>query len=156
MAEAIEVKNNLTVQIESDLKQAMRDRDEVVKQTLRAVKTALLNAAKPRTIHELSQDEVIAIMRSEAKRRRDTAEEFIKASAQDRADAEIAEKVVIERYLPAQMDEAAIEALAKTVISELGATSPKEMGKVMAAIMPRTGGQADGKMVSTVVKRLLG
>ena len=63
---------------------------------------------------------------------------------------------MIERYLPAQMDEATIESLARTVIAEIGATSVKEMGKVMAALMPRTGGQADGKAVNAVVKRLLG
>ncbi len=146
----------LTEQIESDLKQAMLARNEVVKMTLRAVKTALTTVAKPGTIHELAEADVIAVMRSEAKRRRDSAEEFLKVGAQERADAELAEREVIERYLPAQMDEATIEALARTVIAEIGATSVKEMGKVMAALMPRTGGQADGKAVNAVVKRLLG
>ena len=146
----------LTEQIESDLKQAMLARNEVVKMTLRAVKTALTTVAKPGTIHELAEADVIAVMRSESKRRRDSAEEFLKVGAQERADAELAEREVIERYLPAQMDEATIEALARTVIAEIGATSVKEMGKVMAALMPRTGGQADGKAVNAVVKRLLG
>lgn len=145
----------LTERLENDLKQAMRDRNELVKLTLRAVKTALTEVAKPNTIHDLPETEVIAIMRKEAKRRRDSAEEFVKAGSQERADAELAEKAVIDAYLPTQMDEAAIETLARAAIAEAGATSAKEMGKVMALLMPRTAGQADGKTVNAVVKRLL-
>ena len=146
----------LTERIENDLKQAMRDRNELAKLTLRSVKTALTEVAKPNTIHELPEAEVISIMRKEAKRRRDSADEFVKAGSQERADAELAEKAVIDAYLPSQMDEAAIESLARAAIAESGATSVKEMGKVMALLMPRTAGQADGKMVNAVVKRLLG
>ncbi|MFN8441973.1 MAG: GatB/YqeY domain-containing protein [Caldilineaceae bacterium] len=145
----------LTERLENDLKQAMRDRNELVKLTLRAVKTALTEVAKPNTIHDLPEAEVITIMRKEAKRRRDSAEEFVKAGSQERADAELAEKAVIDAYLPTQMDEAAIETLARAAIAESGATSAKEMGKVMALLMPRTAGQADGKTVNAVVKRLL-
>lgn len=145
----------LTERLENDLKQAMRERNDLVKLTLRAVKTALTEVAKPNTIHELPEAEVITIMRKEAKRRRDSAEEFIKAGSQERADAELAEKAVIDAYLPTQMDEAAIETLARAAIAESGATSAKEMGKVMAVLMPRTAGQADGKTVNAVVKRLL-
>lgn len=145
----------LTERMEADLKQAMRDRNELTKMTLRAVKTALTEVAKPQTIHDLPEAEVIAIMRKEAKRRRDSADEYVKAGSQERADAELAERDIIERYLPAQMDEAAIELLARAAIAEAGATSVKEMGKVMALLMPRTGGMADGKAVNAVVKRLL-
>lgn len=145
----------LTERIEADLKQAMRDKNELAKLTLRAVKTSLTEVAKPQTIHDLSETDVVSIMRKEAKRRRDSASEFEKAGSKERADAEIAEMNLIERYLPAQMDEAAIEAIVRAAISELGATSLKEMGKVMSAAMARTGGQADGKLVNQVVKRLL-
>ncbi len=145
----------LTERIEADLKQAMRDKSELAKLTLRAVKTALTEVAKPQTIHELAEADVISIMRKEAKRRRDSAAEFEKAGSKERADAELAEMSLIERYLPAQMDETAIEAIVRTAISEVGATSIKEMGKVMSAVMARTGGQADGKLVNVVVKRLL-
>jgi hypothetical protein len=148
--------NKLSERIEADLKQAMRERDEVKKLTLRSVKTALTELAKPNDIHHLSEEQVIGVLRREGKRRREAAQEFEKAGDSTRGNAELAELAVIERYLPAQLDEAAIEQLARTVIAEIGATSPKEMGKIMAALMPRTGSQADGKLVNTVVRRLLG
>lgn len=146
----------LLQQIDADLKQAMRDKDEVTKLTLRSVKTALTEARTSGTEHELSQAEVIAVLQKEAKRRRDTAAEFQRVGEQKRADAELAEMKVLDKYLPRQMDEAEIEVVAQRVIAQLEATSPKQMGAVMSATMAEVGGKADGKLVNQVVRRLLG
>ena len=146
----------LLQQIDTDLKQAMRDKDEVTKLTLRSVKTALTEARTSGVEHELSQAEVIAVVQKEAKRRRDAAAEFQRVGDQKRADAELAEMKVLDKYLPRQMDEAEIEVVAKRVIDQLGATSQKQMGAVMSATMAELGGKADGKLVNQVVRRLLG
>ena len=148
--------NRILQQIDADLKQAMRDKDEVTKLTLRSVKTALTEARTSGTEHELSQAEVIAVLQKEAKRRRDTAAEFQRVGDQKRADAELAEMKVLDKYLPRQMDETEIEAVAQSVIAQLGATSPKQMGAVMSATMAEVAGKADGKLVNQVVRRLLG
>jgi uncharacterized protein YqeY len=146
----------LLQQIDSSLKQAMRDRDEVTKLTLRSVKTALTEARTSGAEHVLSGAEVLAVVQKEAKRRRDAAAEFQRVGDQPRADAELAEMRVLEKYLPRQMEEAEIEVVAQRVIAQLGATSQKQMGAVMSATMAEVGGKADGKLVNQVVRRLLG
>jgi uncharacterized protein YqeY len=148
--------NVLLQQIDADLKQAMRDRDEVTKLTLRSVKTGLTEARTSGAEHVLSEAEVLAVVQKEAKRRRDAAAEFQRVGDQGRADAELAEMRVLEKYLPRQMDEAEIEVVAQRVIAQLGATSQKQMGAVMSATMAEVGGKADGKLVNQVVRRLLG
>jgi uncharacterized protein YqeY len=148
--------NALLLQIDSDLKQAMRDRDEVTKLTLRSVKTALTEARTSGAEHVLNEAEVLAVVQKEAKRRRDAASEFQRVGDQQRADAELAEMRVLEKYLPRQMDEAEIEVVAQRVIAQLGATSQKQMGAVMSATMAEVGGKADGKLVNQIVRRLLG
>lgn len=147
---------DLPTRIDADLKQAMRDRDEVTKLTLRSVKTALTEARTSGAQHELTEDEVLAVVQKEAKRRRDAAAEYERLGDPNRAAAELVELAVLERYLPRQMSEAEVETIARRVIAEVGATSPKQMGAVMAAMMPEVKGQADGKLVSQVVRRLLG
>ena len=148
--------DDLPTRIDADLKQAMRDRDEVTKLTLRSVKTALTEARTSGAQHELTEDEVLAVVQKEAKRRRDAAAEYERLGDTNRAAAELVELAVLERYLPRQMSEAEVETIARRVIAEVGATSPKQMGAVMAAMMPEVKGQADGKLVSQVVRRLLG
>jgi uncharacterized protein YqeY len=148
--------NALLLQIDSDLKQAMRDRNEVTKLTLRSVKTALTEARTSGAEHVLSEAEVLAVVQKEAKRRRDAASEYQRVGDQGRADAELAEMRVLEKYLPRQMDEGEIEVVAQRVIAQLGATSQKQMGAVMSATMAEVGGKADGKLVNQVVRRLLG
>ncbi len=146
----------LTARIDADLKQAMRERDETAKLTLRALKTALLQArTSGDAAHELSEEEVLDVVRREAKRRRDTADEFEKLGAPERAATEMAEYAVLQRYLPQQLSDAEIEAIARTVIAEVGATSVKQLGQVMPAVLAQTGPRADGKRVNQVVRRLL-
>ena len=148
--------DDLPTRIDADLKQAMRDRDEVTKLTLRSVKTALTEARTSGAQHELTEDEVLAVVQKEAKRRRDAAAEYERLGDANRAAAELVELAVLERYLPRQMSEAEVETIARRVVDEVGATSPKQMGAVMAAMMPEVKGLADGKLVSQVVRRLLG
>jgi uncharacterized protein YqeY len=146
----------LLQRIDLDLKQAMRDKDEVAKLTLRSVKTALTEARTSGAEHVLTEAEIVAVLQKESKRRRDAAAEFARVGDQARADAELAEMKVLEKYLPRQMDEAEIEEVARRVIAQLGATSQKQMGAVMSATMAELVGRADGKLVNQVVRRLLG
>jgi uncharacterized protein YqeY len=145
----------LLQQIDADLKQAMRDKNEVAKLTLRSVKTALTEARTSGAEHALDHAAVVAVLQKEAKRRRDAAEEYQRVGDDARAGAELAELKVLERYLPSQMDDAGIEAIAQRVVAQLGATSLKQMGAVMSAAMAEIAGQADGKRVNQVVRRLL-
>ena len=142
--------------LDQDLKQAMRDQDNITKLTLRAVKTALTEASKAGENHALSDDQVLTVIQKEAKRRRETAAEFERLGAHPQAAQELAELAVLERYLPKQLSEAEIETLAREVIAATGATSARELGKVMPVLLGRIGGAADGKVVSGIVRRLLG
>jgi uncharacterized protein YqeY len=148
--------SSLIQQIETDFRHAMRAQDAVAKMALRAVKTALTEAAKSGTDHTLADGEVLAVVQREAKRRREAAAEYIRLGATERAEQEQAELAVLERYLPRQLTEAEIEQLAAQVIAETGAASPRDMGRVMTPLMAKIDGNADGKVVSGVVRRLLG
>jgi uncharacterized protein YqeY len=146
---------NLVERIDADLKQAMRDKDETGKLTLRAAKTALVEARTATDNHPLTEEEAIAVLQKLAKRRRDTALEYERLGSAERAQAELAEVAILERYLPRQLDEAEVEAIARTVIAQKGATSVRDMGAVMGPVMEQVAGRADGKVVSQVVRRLL-
>jgi len=147
----------LTQQIDTDLKTAMRAKDDVTKLTLRAVKTALTEASKSGgDAHALTDEDTLAVVAKEAKRRRDAINEYEKANRPDLAASEAAELEVLERYLPKQLSEAEIQTLAEAVIAEVGASSMRDMGKVMSPLMDRIAGQADGRAVNQVVRRLLG
>ena len=145
----------LQARIEADIKQAMRDRNEVEKMALRALKTSITLARTATDNHALSEAEILTVIQKEAKRRRDTAAEYERLGAADKAAGELAELPVLERYLPPQLDEAALEAIVRTVIAEKGATSLKELGSVMSGVMARVTGVADGKAVNQIVRRLL-
>ena len=147
--------SNLEARLDSDLKQAMRDRNDVAKLALRAVKTALTEARKAGEDHTLTDEQIQVIIYREVKRRRDSAAEYEQLGAADKAAAELAEVTVLDQYLPRQLDETEVEAIVQTVIEEIGATSMRDMGKVMSATMPRVQGVADGKLVNQIVRRLL-
>lgn len=151
-----EAKLSLAERIDRDLKQAMRERDNVAKITLRSVKTALTEAAKSGQQHVQSEEEVTSVIQREAKRRREAAQEYERVGAQERAANELAELAVLERYLPRQLTAEEIEEIARSVIAETGAASPRDMGRVMSAAMERVKGAADGKVVNQIVRRLLG
>ncbi len=147
--------STLQSQLDADLRQAMRDHNDVAKIALRAVKTALTEARKAGADHTISEEQIQSTIHKEVKRRRDSATEYSKLGAEDRAAAELAEVAVLEKYLPKQLDEAAVEVIVREVIAATGATSIRELGKVMSATMPRVQGVADGNMVSQIVRRLL-
>jgi uncharacterized protein YqeY len=99
--------------------------------------------------------EILDLIRKEAKRRIETAAEFEKLGAPERAEAERQEHAVLVRYLPPQLSTAEVEEIARAVIAELGASSLQQLGQVMAAVLARTGRQADGKTVNQIVRSLL-
>jgi uncharacterized protein len=140
---------SLLDQIQDDVKGAMKagERDRV--HALRLIVNELQKAAK-----ENGADEVEVLQR-ERKRRIEAAEAYREGGAADRAEAEEREAEIIGSYMPEQVSEAELEAIVGDAVAEAGATSPKEMGKVMALVMPQVKGRADGKRVSAVVKEKL-
>lgn len=146
---------SLEERVDSDLTQAMRDQDPVIKLTLRAVKTGLSEARKQNDNRPLDDAQVMAVIQKEAKQRRDAASEYERAGSDERAEAELAELSVLERYLPKQLTEAEIALIVDETIDEVGATSMRDMGQVMAAVMSKISGLADGKTVNQIVRQRL-
>ena len=140
--------------IGDDMRAAMKARDQVRVTTLRMLMTSMKNA-QVEAGHELDDDEVVAVIGKEAKRRRESIDAYTEANRSDLADKEAAELEILATYLPEQLDEAAIGELVDEAIAEVGATSAKEMGQVMKAVMPKVKGRADGSAVSAVVKAKL-
>lgn len=139
--------------IEADLKTAQKAGDKDKMLILKGVKSALINK-RIELGHELSDDEVIAVFKREAKQRDEAAQIYKQGGAEDKADKELAEKAIIEEYLPAMMSEEDISKLADEVIAELGADASK-MGIIIGQVMKKAGGQADGRAVSEAVKNKL-
>ena len=151
-----DVPSGLQARIDADLKQAMRDRNETAKLTLRAVKTAFMQARTSGNVaHDISDADAIEIIRREAKRRRDAADEFQRVGALARAEAELAEHAILQSYLPQPLSDSEIEAIAQEVIAEFSITSIKQMGQVIQVVLTRTAARADGKSVHQIVRRLL-
>ncbi len=141
-------------QIQAALKDAMRNKDNARRDTLRM----LLNAVRQVEIderRELSAEDVTAILQKEAKRRRESIDEYTKAGREDLAEGERAELAIIEEFLPQQLSREEIMRLAQEAVAQVGASSTKDMGKVMGALMPKVKGLADGKLVNEVVRELL-
>jgi uncharacterized protein YqeY len=146
---------SLSQQIVSDLTAAMKAQDAQRTSTLRMVKAAMMNR-KIEQGSELSDDEVQKLLRSLVKQRRDSIEQYEKAGRQELVDKEAAEITVIEAYLPQAASADEIEAAVGAAIAEAGATSMKDMGKVMKAVQAALAGKnADGKQVSEIVKAKL-
>ena len=142
--------------ISPDIANAMRAKETVRLGALRMAKAALMNqeVQKGRPLDEAESQQV---MTSLIKQRRDSIEQFRKGGRNDLADKEAAEITTLESYLPPPIDAAGLERLVDEVVSELGASGPKDLGRVMKAVMPRLAGQAvDGKTVTELVKRRLG
>ncbi len=148
---------SLTAQLSEDLKTAMKARDTITLETVRALKSALKYGAieKLGAEGELADADALNVVRKEIKKRQDSVASYEQAKRQDLADKEKAEIAVLEKYLPAAMSAEELTTLVETVIAELGATSKKEMGSVMKALQERSAGRADGKTLSSeVAKRL--
>ena len=143
-------------QLKLDLTEAIRSRNEIVSGTIRMVLTAITNEeVAGKEARQLSEDEVIAVLSREAKKRREAAEAFAEAGRTDKATLEKAEGEVIAKYLPAQLTEADIAAMIAEAIAATGAAGPADMGKVMGAIKAKIAGKADGSVVSSLVKAAL-
>lgn len=142
-------------QIQQDLKTAMKAGDTQRREILRLLMAAFKQVEVDRRI-ELSENDAVDILMTEAKKRRESIEEMDKAGRSDLIGQERYELGVIEEYLPRQLSREEIESLAREAIQESGATTPKDIGQVMKVLMPRLKGQADGKLVNTVVRELLG
>lgn len=144
-------------QISEDIKAAMKARDKVRLETLRNIKKVFIEAkTAPGANDELDDAAALKIIQKLAKQGRETARTYTDNSRQDLADEELAQVAVMEEYLPKQLSPEEIEKAVKDIIAQTGATSMKEMGKVMGEAGKLLAGKADGKAISTIVKRLLG
>jgi uncharacterized protein YqeY len=144
----------IEARIQADLQAAMRSGDEVRKRTLRLLLAALRNAAIEHR-GPLDEEAEMAVLRRQAKQRRDAMTEFERGSRPDLVAIEAAELEVLSEYLPPAPDDAAIEAAARAAIAAAGATGPADMGKVMGPLLKELGPDADGGRVSAIVRRLL-
>lgn len=143
-------------QISTDIKEAMKARDKVRLETLRNIKKYFLEAkTAPGANDELSDDAALKILQRLAKQGKESAATFTTQGRQDLADDELAQVAVIESYLPQPLSEAEIETNVKAIIAEVGATSMKEMGRVMGIASKQMAGRAEGGTISAIVKRLL-
>ena len=143
-------------QISEDIKAAMKARDKVRLETLRNIKKVFIEAkTAPGANDTLDDADALKIIQKLAKQGRESAATFTEKNRQDLADGELAQVAVIESYLPRQLDETEIEAAVKDIITLTGAAGMKDMGKVMGMATKQMAGKADGKAISTIVKRLL-
>lgn len=142
--------------LQADLVAAMKNKDAVKLASLRAIKTAITMAkTAPDAPSELTDGDIQKIIQKLVKQRKDSADQYIAASRQDLADNELAEMEMMQEYLPKQLTEDEIAVEVKKVIEETGASTMKDMGKVMGIINKRFAGQVDGKVVSIIVKNAL-
>ena len=143
-------------QISEDIKSAMKARDKVRLETLRNIKKVFLEArTAPGANDTLADADALKFISKLAKQGKETATTYTQAGRQDLADAELAQVEVLESYLPKQLSQEEIEAEVKKIIAEAGATSMKEMGKVMGTASKQLAGKADGRVISEIVKKLL-
>jgi uncharacterized protein len=148
--------SNLKATLRDDLTSAMRQRDEVRVATLRMVLTAITNEEVSGDVaRELTDEDIQVVLRREAKKRREAATAFADGGRHERADRERAELVVVEGYLPAQLDDDALAELVGAAIRESGAEGPAGMGKVMKAVQASVAGRAEGGRVAAEVRRQL-
>jgi len=157
----LSIENNLNImsleiQINQDIKAAMIAKDTAKLRGLRAIKAAIL-LAKTEKGHaeDLNQEAEIKVLQKLVKQRRESAEIYKTQNREDLYEIEVEEEKVIEAYLPKQLSKEEVETIVKAIIVETGASSIKDMGKVMGATNQKLAGQADGKTISEVVKSLL-
>lgn len=142
--------------VSEDIKTAMKARDKVALETLRNIKKAFLEAkTAPGANDTLTDADALKIMQKLVKQGKDSAAIYVQQGRQDLADAELAQVEVIERYLPKPMSIEELEKAVKGIIAEVGATSLKDMGKVMGVASKALAGKAEGKAISDTVRRLL-
>jgi uncharacterized protein YqeY len=148
---------NIKQQINENLKAAMLAGDKTLTTTLRGIKSVILDAEISQNKREtgLSEEETRNLLRKEAKKRQESADLFKQGGNQEKADAESAEKTVIEKYLPAQMDEESVAKLVDEVIAGMGEVSQQQMGQIIGQAKNKSQGQADGALIAKIVKERL-
>jgi uncharacterized protein len=145
---------SLIVQIEGDLKEAMRERDTERRDALRLILSSLRSAEKElqRPLHD---DEELQVLQRERKKRMEAAEAFREGGREEQAVAEERELAVLQEFMPEPLSEDDLEEIVDDVIAEVGATSMRDLGRVMADVMPQVAGRADGSTVSQIVREKL-
>jgi uncharacterized protein len=145
---------SLIVRIQEELSKAMRERDAERRDALRLILSSLQSAQKELQ-RELQEQEELQVLQRERKRRGEAAEAFRAGGAEDKAEQEDRELAVIEEFMPEQVSEEELESIIDDVIAECGATSMRDLGRVMADVMPQVAGRADGGQVSQLVREKL-
>jgi hypothetical protein len=147
----------LEQQLEQDLKAALLGGDAQRTSVLRGLKATLLNEkiSQGKRDEGLADDAVLAILSKEAKKRQDSADLYKQGGAQDKANAELEEKAIIDSYLPAQLSEDEIAQLVDQAIAVTGASGPADMGKVIGAVRAKAGASADGGVIARIAKEKL-
>ena len=146
----------LETQIQKDIMEAMKAKDSVRLNAVRSIKSAILLAKTSEGgSKELQDSDIIKLIQKLAKQRKEAAEQFVAAGRKELADNEMAEAAVLDTYLPKMLSESEVEARLREIIAELGASSPSDMGKVMGLATKKIAGLAEGRTISTIVKRLL-
>lgn len=146
----------LKERIQAELHDAMRARQETRKSALRMLTAAIRNAEIEARVPALDDAQVLAVIQKQVKQRQDSIAEFQKAGRQDLVEKEAGEMAVLQEFLPAQASREEIEAAARAVIAETGASSAKDIGRVMPVLVKRFAGTADGRAINEVVRGLLG
>ncbi|MDU6659301.1 MAG: GatB/YqeY domain-containing protein [Capnocytophaga sp.] len=147
---------SLQTKVMEALKEAMKAKDTVALESLRAIKSAILLAkTEAGAAEELSEADELKLLQKLVKQRKDSAALYTQQGRNDLAEPELAQMAVIEKFLPAQLSEAEVETALRGIINQVGANTPKDMGKVMGVATKQLAGKADGKLISEIVKRLL-
>lgn len=146
---------SLELTINEAIKNAMREKDKIALDSLRAVKSQILLLKTEAKGADVSSEQEIAILQRMIKQRKDSYEQFVAQNRNDLAEVELAQMKVIEQFLPAQLSAEELEAEIKKIITEVGAESLKDLGKVMGTASKALAGKSDGKSISEMVKKLL-
>lgn len=150
---------SLAENINQDFLTAFKGKQDTIVSTLRMLKASLTNKEIEKKLpkgENLSDTDVVLVVKSEIKKRKDSSLSYSQAKRNDLSEKEDKEAAILEKYLPAQMSDDQIKNIVLKVIGDIGATSPADFGKVMSVVMAKTKNQADGQMVSKIVKEELG
>lgn len=146
----------LEKQIQADMVSAMKAKETVRLASLRAIKAAILLAKTAEGgTGEVTDQDIVKLIQKLVKQRKESAQQYSDAGRPELAENELAEAAAMEVYLPKQLSEAEVEAELRAIVAEVGASKPSDMGKVMGVATKRLAGQADGRLISTLVKKLL-
>ncbi|MBU1445954.1 GatB/YqeY domain-containing protein [Patescibacteria group bacterium] len=146
---------SLKDQVQSQMIEAIKAKDTIKTSTLRMLKAEILKFETSGSNKETTDEILVSIIQKQLKQRKDAAEQYLKGGRPELAEKEEQEAKILEAYLPEQMSEEEVRGIIKTVITEVGATSKADIGKVMGAIMTKIKGKADGKVINRIVQELL-